>query len=89
MKFIINAEKLLKSLPPSEYFGIVAGDQMATYRTMLKCVAGEDGNILPEYQAKRAIDEMAGNSMAEFASVQNQFIKALTDALVNPTSAND
>lgn len=88
MKFIINVDRLLKSLPPSEYFGILQGEQVTIYKTMLKCVADDDGNMLTEAAAKRAIDEMAAGSMAQFVTVQNDFIRALSDALVNPTSGN-
>jgi hypothetical protein len=88
MKFIINAEKLLKEITPSAYFGIVQGNQPTTYSVMLKCVADDSGNILPEREARAAIDAMSNNSMAEFQQVQKNFIHALTDALVNPTSGN-
>ena len=89
MKFIINAERLLKEIPPSTYFGIVQGNQAVTYSVMLKCVTDDSGNPLPERDAKKAIDAMSNNSMSDFAQVQKDFIGALTDALVNPTSGND
>jgi|GEM_PF-5550599 len=88
MKFIVNVEKLLKELPPSAYFGIVQGNQIDTYKTMLMCVADDNGNLLSGADAKNAIDEMSHRSMAEFTRVQNDFIHALSDALVNPTSGN-
>lgn len=88
MKFVIQLDKLLKEMPPSEYFGIVQGNPIATYNAMLKCVADDDGNRLSPTAARAAVDEMSNSSMAEFAHVQNEFIKAFTDTLVNPTSAN-
>jgi len=88
MKFIINAEKLLKEISPSTYFGIIQGNQSATYSVMLRCVADDSGNILSERESRSAIDAMSNNSMAEFQQVQNDFIHALTDALVNPTKGN-
>lgn len=88
MKFVINVEKLLKDLPPSEYFGIMQGNQVTTYRAMVKCVADDNGVMLEPLAARKAIDTMANNSMAEFEKVQAEFTKALVDALVNPTSGN-
>ena len=87
MKFVINAEQLLKTMPPSDYFGIVQGNQLVTYQTMLKCVADDEGNILTEREARAEIDALSNNSMAEFGRVQGEFIRALSDALVTPTSA--
>ena len=88
MKFIINAEKLLKEISPSAYFGIVQGNQITTYNIMLKCVADDSGNMLSEKDARKAIDAMSNESMANFINVQNDFIHALSDALVNPTNGN-
>ena len=88
MKFVIQLDKLLKEMSPSEYFGIVQGNQIATYNAMLKCVTDDSGNPLTGADAKHAIDSMSNKSMSEFARVQNEFIKAFTDVLVNPTSGN-
>lgn len=87
MKFVINAEQLLKDLPPSDYFAIVQGNQLVTYRIMLKCAADDAGNLLDERDARTEIDRLSNNSMAEFGRVQSEFIRTLSDALVNPTSA--
>jgi hypothetical protein len=88
MKFVINVDKLLKELAPSEYFGIMQGNQVTTYRAMVKCVTDDNGNALEPLEARRAIDTMSNNSMADFERVQAEFTKALIDALVNPTSGN-
>ena len=88
MKFVINVDKLLKEIPPSEYFAIMQGNQIATYRAMVKCAADDNGTLLEPLEARKAIDAMSNNSMADFEQVQKAFTNALIDALVNPTNGN-
>jgi len=87
MKFIINLDEVFKKISIPDYFDMIQGNQIATYKIMLHCVADPTGEIFKEAEAKEVLRKIG--TMADWAQVRSDFVKAFTDALVNPTSARE
>jgi hypothetical protein len=87
MKFIINLDEVFAKISIPDYFEMIQGNQIAIYKIMLHCVADENGAILKDTEAREALSKIG--TMADWAQVRSDFVKAFTDALVNPTSARE
>jgi hypothetical protein len=86
MKFIVKLDEVLPQLDIPDYFALIQGNEIATYNTMLLCVANDEGELLKGQAAK---DEMRkAGKMRDWPRIRAEFISAFADALVPPVSGN-
>lgn len=86
MKFVVDFEKVLPKIDMPDYFDMIQGSDLATYRTMLLCIADDDGKLLEGDAAKNALRK--AGKMPDWVNTKTEFIKVFVDALVPPASGN-
>ena len=83
VKFIVTEEKFDEHFSIEEWLNFVNQPQSVIYSKMLSFVVDDEGNYLDEKDARKLFKSIPKR---EWIMCISEFVKAINEAFVNPTS---